>query len=81
MKRLLSKYRDFAEAKETITGAFIAYCDSFLMGKDKVNNLLGYFLKETNGEFPVVDKYTERHRARYGCKNPNLDDEDDEDDE
>ena len=78
LKKLLLKYSDFAEAKETITGAFTAYCDSYLKNEVGPSNLLDYFFTETNGEFPVVDEYTERHRAKYSRKNQNLDNEDGE---
>ena len=63
IKRVFEK-----KAENDVYNAFIAFCDDFLKGKLNIKrDVLGYFLSEKNGEFPVVDMYQIFFLASYTC--------------
>ena len=52
--------------KEDVFNAFTAFCDDFLNGTKKINHdVLGYFLKEDNGVFPIVNDYQILYLGNY----------------
>ena len=52
--------------KEDVFYAFTAFCDDFLNGTKKINHdVLGYFLKEDNGVFPIVNDYQILYLGNY----------------
>ena len=48
------------------TLAFVAFADDILQGQiNPKHDALSYFLKEENGEYPVIDRYQLKYISNY----------------
>jgi len=64
----ISKIKKVFEEKdqEDVFNAFIVFCDEFLQGKINIkHDVLGYFLKEENGNYPIVNDYQILYLGSY----------------
>ena len=49
-----------------VINAFVAFADDILEGQINPNlDALSYFLKEENGEYPVIDRYQLKYIKEY----------------
>ena len=55
-----------ANEKEEVFNAFKAFCDEILYGRLEIKKeILNYFLKNENDEFPVIEKYRLKFLSLY----------------
>ena len=67
-KRVIPKIRRVLEVKGRIDikEAFVAFADDILQGQiNPKHDALSYFLKEENGEYPVIDRYQLKYISKY----------------